>query len=56
MKGGHQMFEILYSLEKEMVERTDLGPEIGVEPCIELVYGFFVPCGCCIRIGGCSAA
>ncbi len=48
------MFEILYSLEKGMNERVDLGPEVGVEPCIKLVYGFIVECGCCIIIGGCS--
>jgi len=50
------MFEILYSLEKELTQKTSLGPAIGVEPCIRLVYGFIWECGCCIVIGGCSAA
>ncbi|MCP2621035.1 hypothetical protein NLC30_03400 [Candidatus Aminicenantes bacterium AC-334-E05] len=49
------MFEILYSLERETA-KNELGPSIGVEPCIKLYYGFIVPCWYCIVTGGCSAA
>ncbi|MCP2520948.1 hypothetical protein NLD30_10970 [SCandidatus Aminicenantes bacterium Aminicenantia_JdfR_composite] len=47
------MFEVLFSLEKGIIERTD-DMKLGVEPCIELWYGFIVPCGCCIKLGGCG--